>query len=112
MRGEFLGTFEELVLLAAHALGAEAYTASIQRKIEHDAHRAVSLGAVHAVLERLEQKGYVASRYGGATAQRGGRRKRFFQTTAAGARALRAAARAREAVSVPITPRPVPGRSQ
>ncbi|HHH49500.1 MAG TPA: PadR family transcriptional regulator, partial [Saprospiraceae bacterium] len=45
-------------------------------------------GAMHATLVRLEEKGYLKSRLGEATKQRGGKRKRLFQVTASGQRAL------------------------
>ncbi|MEM9329598.1 MAG: PadR family transcriptional regulator, partial [Bacteroidota bacterium] len=44
--------------------------------------------AIHSVLRRLEKKGYVQSVMGGATPNRGGRRKRFFTLTASGRTAL------------------------
>jgi DNA-binding MarR family transcriptional regulator len=44
--------------------------------------------AIHAVLRRLEAKGYVSSSMGGATSERGGRRKRFFVLTQAGRHVL------------------------
>jgi DNA-binding PadR family transcriptional regulator len=91
MKGDYLGAFEELVLRAAGALGEEAYGANLQRVLEREARRAVSLGAVHAVLERLESKGLLRSAASSPTAERGGRRRRVFSLTLAGRGALREA---------------------
>jgi DNA-binding PadR family transcriptional regulator len=77
-------------------LGEDAYGVAVQRRLERDAHRRIALGAVYAALDRLERKGFVASEFGDATPQRGGRRKRMFTATAAGIRALRSARRTRE----------------
>lgn len=88
MKGERLGEFEELVLLAACNLHPDAYGVSIQETLHTQAQRSASLGAIYAALDRLQRKGYVDSWVGGATRQRGGRRKRFYQVTAAGLTAL------------------------
>lgn len=83
MKG-YLGEFEELVLLTVAFLGDDAYGISIQTEIENRATRSISLGALHSTLTRLEEKGYLKSHLGGATQDRGGRRKRFYQVTHAG----------------------------
>jgi PadR family transcriptional regulator, regulatory protein PadR len=90
MKGDHLGAFEELTLLTVLGLGAQAYGVAVQEKLERDARRAVSLGAVYAALNRLERKGLLVSADGEATPERGGRRKRMFTITADGRRALRA----------------------
>ena len=84
-----LGGFEELVLLATAGLRGEGYGVTIQERLETRMGETISVGAVYAALDRLERKGFVRSRVGGATSERGGRRKRFFEATAAGLRALR-----------------------
>lgn len=84
----FLGEFERLVLLALLRLRNNAYGMTIRRIIEERAERTVSIGAVYATLERLEKKGLVSSRKGEATAERGGRAKRYFRIEAPGLRAL------------------------
>ena len=86
---DFLGEFEQLVLLAVARLGGEGYGMSVRREIERRTGRAVSIGAVYATLDRLEHKGYVASRTGAPTAERGGRAKRHFTVQPGGMRALR-----------------------
>jgi PadR family transcriptional regulator, regulatory protein PadR len=88
MKGTYLGEFEEVVLLAVAILAGDAYGASITNEIEQQMGRSVNLGAVHAALHRLEEKGLLSSRLGGATAERGGRSKRFFTVTMTGTKAL------------------------
>lgn len=88
MKRAFLGEFEEVVLLTVAILDEEAYGVSVTQEIEQKTGRAVGFSTVHTTLQRLEEKGFLSSRMGGATAERGGRRKRFFTVTAAGRRAL------------------------
>jgi DNA-binding PadR family transcriptional regulator len=90
-RGEYLGDFEQLVLLAVMRLDDNAYGMTVRREIEERADRNVSLGAIYATLDRLEDKGLVSSQVGGATSERRGRAKRFFRVQAAGVRALQRA---------------------
>ena len=87
-KGEFLGEFEQLVLLALIRLGDGAYGMAVRRELETRAERDVSIGAVYATLDRLEDKGLVKSKFGPSSDQRGGRPKKCFTITAAGARAL------------------------
>jgi PadR family transcriptional regulator PadR len=88
MKGERVGEFEEIVLLAVWALGEPVYGVPIQRYIEKATGRAVSMGAVYAGLERIESKGLVRSETGEVTRQRGGKRKRLFSITPSGRRTL------------------------
>ncbi|GAB3964054.1 hypothetical protein GCM10028806_01030 [Spirosoma terrae] len=88
MRRSDLGEFEEVVLLAVAALSPKAYSVMIAEELERETGNSVSTGAVHAALQRLEQKGYLTSQLGEATAERGGRRKRLFTVTALGGRVL------------------------
>jgi DNA-binding PadR family transcriptional regulator len=88
MRRSDLGEFEEVVLLTVAVLAPHAYSVSIAEELEQETKQTVSTGAVHAALQRLEQKGYVTSLLGEATAERGGRRKRMFTVTALGGRVL------------------------
>ena len=90
MKGERLGEFEEVVLLATYSLGEEAYGVTIQQRLEQAVGRAATIGAVYAALDRLERKTYLKSKVGGATHERGGRRKRFFAITKPGVQALEA----------------------
>lgn len=84
MKGTNLGEFEELVLLTIAALMDKAYSVSIVEEIELVTGRKTKLGVVHAVLNRLQKKGFIESHLGEATAERGGRRKRFFELTQLG----------------------------
>jgi PadR family transcriptional regulator PadR len=89
MKRLFLGEFEEIVLLSVAILAQEAYGVSVTLEIEKQTTRTVGFNNVHTTLQRLEEKGFLSSRMGGATTERGGRRKRFFKLTVAGGRALK-----------------------
>ena len=93
-KGDILGHFEQIVLIAVMRLGDESYGITIRREIEKRTGRSVSLGAVYATLDRLEGKGYVSSRLGEATAERGGKPKMHFKIEAPGQLALRESLRA------------------
>ena len=88
MKRTYLGEFEEIVLLTVAILGEEAYGVTVTQELEQKTGRSVGFSTVHTTLQRLEEKGFLASQMGGATAERGGRRKRFFTVTAAGRKAL------------------------
>jgi PadR family transcriptional regulator PadR len=89
MRRDLLTDFELMILLAVLRVGDDAYGVQIAREIEGTGGRPVLLGAVYAALGRLERNGLVASTLGAATAERGGRAKRYFRVTARGLRAVR-----------------------
>ena len=86
-----LGEFEEVILLLVGILGKEAYAFKLAQEFESQTARAVSIGAVHSTLTRLEDKGFLSSEMGSATAERGGRRKRIYTITAYGRKILSAA---------------------
>ena len=88
MKSAQLGVYEELVLLAVHGLGEEAYGMTARDLLERETGRSVSLGPVYTVLDRLEAKGLVRSTMVAGTARRGGRSRRVFTLTPAGTRAL------------------------
>ncbi|MEO1052968.1 MAG: helix-turn-helix transcriptional regulator [Bacteroidota bacterium] len=79
-----LGELEEVVLLTVGVLQEEAYGLAITKEIERVTGRSVNMRAIHTTLYRLEEKGFVQSTLGGATKQRGGRRKRLFTMTREG----------------------------
>jgi DNA-binding PadR family transcriptional regulator len=85
---DYLGEFEHLVILALLRLGDQAYGVTVRQEIQLRTRRDVSIGAVYATLDRLETKGYVKSRQGDPTPERGGRSKRFFRVTAQGVAAV------------------------
>lgn len=87
-RGDTLGEFEQLVLLALLRLGDNAYGLGVQRELAARAGRQASIGAIYTTLDRLEVKGLVRSATGDSSAERGGRAKRIFQVTGAGRQAL------------------------
>jgi len=91
---DYLGEFEHIVLLAVLRLNEQAYGVTVRREIETRTRREVSIGAIYATLDRLEAKGYVQSRSGDPTPERGGRSKRFFRVTAQGVSAVNRTRRA------------------
>lgn len=88
MPREGLGDIEHFVLVALLRLGGESYGVPILEEIAARTGRGVSRPAVYIALRRLEAKGLLKSRLGEATAERGGRAKRYFRITRAGARQL------------------------
>ncbi|HEV2701920.1 MAG TPA: PadR family transcriptional regulator [Steroidobacteraceae bacterium] len=95
---EFVGQHELLVMLAVLRLGREAYGVPIAAEIAHKTGREMLQGSVYALLERLESKGFISSKFGQATPQRGGRAKRYFALTAEGIREVHETQRALEAL--------------
>ncbi|WP_425390228.1 PadR family transcriptional regulator [Ekhidna sp.] len=88
MKGEYLGEFEELVLLTCLILKEDAYGINIVNEIKQRMSRSVNLSSVHVTLYRLEDKGLAKSYMGGTTSDRGGRRKRIFEPTDKGMEVL------------------------
>ena len=87
--GHRLSDFELIAMLVLLRLGEDAYGVPIAREIEEQTKREVKLGSVYAALERLEEKGFVASELGQPTQERGGRAKRYFHITQQGMREVR-----------------------
>lgn len=96
MKKYYLGEFEEIVLLTIAILHKEAYGVSVKEEIESRLDRDVSMGALHAALVRLEDKGYIKSFNGETTQERAGRPRRYFQITALGKKAMEYARQSRE----------------
>ncbi len=88
-----LGEFEQVVLLAILRLGDNAYGVAIGAEIAACTDREPTPGALYTTLERLEDKGLIASRLGDPTPQRGGRAKRYFALNAKGQAAIARAQR-------------------
>ena len=85
-----LGQFEQIVLTAVLSLGEKAYGVTIHAKAQDlSAPRKVSLGAVYATLDRLEEKGLIFSWLSEPKAERGGRSRRHYELEKTGERALR-----------------------
>ena len=88
MKGTYLGEFEELVLLTVGILYDDAYGLAIKDELEKQTGRKTMISSVHKVLVRLEDKGFLTSQMGGATEERGGRKKRLYSLTASGKKVL------------------------
>lgn len=82
-----LGEFEYLIISATARLGEDAYGAAIRQEIENATGRSCSIGALYTTLDRLETKGFIKTRMGDPTPQRGGRPKRMVRLTAKGVHA-------------------------
>src|SRR3954471_10380044 len=89
-----LGDFEQLVLFGVRRLADGAYGAAIRQEIHARSRRDVSINAVYTTLDRLESKGLLKSWIGEPTAQRGGRRRKFYGLRPPGMAALRDSYRA------------------
>jgi PadR family transcriptional regulator, regulatory protein PadR len=91
-RGDYPGELEQVVMLAIARLAEDAYGMSIRREIEQRGGRVLSIGAIYATLERLEDKKFIRSFERAPEEGRDGRARRFFQLTKSGVSALEAAA--------------------
>ena len=85
---DLLGSFEQAVLLAIVRLREDAYGRAILKEVEQRLERDIAPGAVHATLDRLEQKGLLASKLGSGTPVRAGRARRYYRLLPPGVRAL------------------------
>jgi len=90
-KGQYLGEFEQLVMLAVLRLDNEAYGMTVRRELQKTARRPVTIGSVYGTLERLEEKGFMSSRRGDPDPVRGGRARRYFRVEREGEAALRQA---------------------
>ncbi len=88
-KGDYLGEFEQLVLLALLRLKDRGYGVTVRREIQSRTNRQVAIGAVYASLERLERKGYVLATVSEPEPVPGGRAKKYFRITRSGADALK-----------------------
>ena len=88
-----LGTLELAALLTVSRLGDDAYGLAVRRDLTERTGRDYSVGAVYTTLQRLEDKGLLTSHFSDPLPVRGGRSRRHFTITSAGARALREAER-------------------
>jgi PadR family transcriptional regulator len=94
-----LGEFEQFILYAILALGPEAYGAAIHREIQARTGRSILIGAIYTVLDRLETRGLVHSSVGEPTAERGGRRRKYYTLLPEGAERLKHAHREHTAMA-------------
>jgi PadR family transcriptional regulator PadR len=84
-----VGSFEMKILLAIISLKEQAYGVAIAEEIEERLGKSVSVGTLYTTLERLEEKGFLATKFGDPTASRGGRAKKYFRLTGKGISALK-----------------------
>ncbi len=90
----YLGEFEQMVLLAMLQKGEQAFALAIIHELDQRAERRVDRGALYKTLDRMEAKGLVSWTVEPATPERGGHRRRLFEVTPAGIQALKASRRA------------------
>jgi DNA-binding PadR family transcriptional regulator len=88
-RGEYLGEFEQVVLLALARLKDQAYGMAIRQEIADRTGRDVGIGSIYSALDRLEEKGHISSTLGDPTPKRGGRAKRYYRLERSGFSALK-----------------------
>src|SRR5438105_4807550 len=100
-----LGPFQQQVLYVLLRLGDNAYGMRVWDELEGRTGKKVPLGAIYATLERLERRGFVSSRMGDPTPERGGRAKRYYSITGAGATALLESERAIATVRTTLAPK-------
>ncbi len=86
----YLGEFEQMVLLAILQRAPDAYGPTISAELERKAGRTVSRGALYSSLGRLEKKGLLRWHLEEPTTERGGHPKRRFEVTHAGMESLKA----------------------
>lgn len=98
MSSNFLGNLEESVMLAVRELNNNAYGTTIHEALA-EANRQISIGSLYVSLSRLEDKGYLKSKSGEPTKERGGKAKRYFSLTGAGCKVLQDTAKSRDYLS-------------
>ena len=84
MSQDYLGEFEQMVLLSIMRLGRRAYGLAIRDELETVAERTPSSGSLYTTLDRMEKKGLVESFAGESSQERGGRPRRYVRVTASG----------------------------
>ena len=89
-----IGEFEHMVLLAVLRLGDDAYAVTVREEILVHTGRDVSRGSIYITLDRLETKGFLKSRLGEPSAERGGRAKRYYTLRPVAIEALKESRRA------------------
>lgn len=100
MTRDFLGEFEQMVLLAILREAKDgAFALEVRRRIEVEAGRSVSRGAFYTTLDRLERKGMVEWEEAVPEDFRRTAPIRRFRVTPLGLEALRSARQAMEALS-------------
>ena len=104
-KGNYLGSFEQMVLFALIRLGDDAYGMRIRREIVSRTERDVAIGAVYATLDRLVEKGFVSSyEASDGDAIRDGNGRRFFKIEAPGIAAVNESWKAMKAMTRGLSP--------
>ena len=85
---KYLSRKEEMLMLTIWRLGDDAYGVTIRDEVMRVSKQYWSIGAIYDVLDRLTRKGYVDRFMGESMKERGGRRKRLYNITKTGYRAL------------------------
>lgn len=104
MKGDSIGELEELILLVVGVLYDKAYGVSVFSEVQKQTGRTVNISAIHVVMNRLEEKGFLESFIGGSTNLRGGRRKKFYKLTATGRNVLEEVKSVRERLFEQLKP--------
>jgi PadR family transcriptional regulator PadR len=84
MSQDYLGEFEQMVLLSIIRLDEGAYGLAIKDELEAVAGRSPSSGGLYTTLDRMEKKGLVESYAGEISMERGGRPRRYVRVTPEG----------------------------
>lgn len=84
MSNDYLGEFEQMVLLSILRLGDGAYGLAIRSELDETAGRKPSSGSLYTTLDRMEKKGLIESHAGESTRERGDRPRRYVRVTAHG----------------------------
>ncbi len=88
-RDGFVGEFEQMLLLAALRLEDEAYGLKLMEELERLVGRSTSRGSIYVTLDRMEDKGWIASELSSARPERVGRPRRIVRVTPEGLAVLR-----------------------
>ena len=88
MKRPDLKTLEELVLLTVIIQAGHAYGVSIKQALAKEEKRPINISSIHSTLRQLLEKGFVQSKWSEASTERGGHRKRIFNISARGRKAL------------------------
>ena len=86
---KILTKLEENVLLVILKLKDNAYIVTIKTELEKFLRKNISFGALYLSLNRLTRDGYLRAEVGKATSQKGGRAKKYYRITKAGAMKLK-----------------------
>ncbi|MBN1272987.1 MAG: PadR family transcriptional regulator [Candidatus Aminicenantes bacterium] len=106
---KLLSRIEEIILLSIMRLGQEAYGMAIRQEVIKATGKKWLLGAIYGPLGRLQKNGYVVTKKGEPTPERGGRAKVYYQVTSKGKEALAEVYRVNALIWKGVTPRKFEG---